>query len=142
MPLPLIVIDHGGVRRIVADKNRLTIGPAALAFDALLHRSRRNKRNVLLQQIGSQRAQRRDVVNDPDPAAVGRQNQIVVARLNRQIAYGNGGEMVAFELRPAFSAVDRDPQSELGAEKKKIRFNQVFLDDVRVSANALRVLRV
>src|SRR5207244_12622104 len=37
-------------------------------------------------------------------------------------------------------SVDRDPKSELGAEKKKIRLNQVLLDDVRVTANAFRVL--
>ena len=104
------------------------------------NRPRRNKRNVLLQQIRSQRAQRCDVINNPDPAAVGRQNKFVVARLNRQIAYGNGREMVAFKLRPAFSSVDRNPKSELGAEKKKIRLNQVLLDDVRVTANAFRVL--
>src|SRR5207247_7841439 len=103
-------------------------------------RARRNKRNVLLQQIRSQRAQRCDVINNPDAAAVGRQNKLVVARLNRQIAYGNGGEMVAFKLRPVFSSVDRDPKSELGAEKKKIRLNQVLLDEVRVTANAFRVL--
>ena len=48
--------------------------------------------------------------------------------------------MVAFKLRPAFSSVDRDPKSELGAEKKKIRLNQILLDDVRVTANAFRVL--
>src|SRR4029077_9782929 len=112
-----------------------------LTRDTLLDRPRRNERNILLQQIRSQRAQRCDVINNPDAAAVGRQNKLVVARLNRQIAYGNGGEMVAFKLRPAFSSVDRDPKSELGAEKKKIRFNQVLLDDVRVTANALRVLR-
>src|SRR5438093_9060193 len=140
MPLPLEVIDHGGVRRIIANKNGLAIGPPALAFDALLDRARRNKRNVLLQQIRSQRAQRCDVINNPDAAAVRRQNKLVVARLNRQIAYGNGGEMVAFKLRPAFSSVDRDPKSELGPEKKKIRLNQVFLDDVRVTTNAFRVL--
>src|SRR5215211_7485647 len=140
MSLPLVIIDHGGVRRIIANKNGLAIGPAALTLDALLDRSRRNKRNVLLQQIRSQRAQRCDVINNPDAAAVGRQNKLVVARLNRQIAYGNGREMIAFKLRPAFSSVDRDPKSELGAEEKKIGLNQVLLDDVCVTANAFRVL--
>src|SRR5258708_14288561 len=48
--------------------------------------------------------------------------------------------MVAFKLRPTVSSVDRDPKSELGAEKKKIRLNQVLLDDVRVTANAFRIL--
>src|SRR5438270_13217499 len=71
---------------------------------------------------------------------MGRQNKLVVARLNGQVAHGNGWEMVAFKLRPAFSSVDRDPKSELGAEKKKIRLNQILLDDVRVTANAFRVL--
>ena len=141
MPLALIIIDHGGVRRIVANKNRVAIGPSTLAFDALLHRARRNKRNVLLQQIRSQRAQRRDVVNYPDPAAMGSENQLVIARLNRQIANGNGRKMVALKLRPAFSAINRNPESELRAEEKKIRLNQVFLNHVRVTANALRVLR-
>src|SRR6266702_2014481 len=127
MSLPLIVIDHGCVRWIIANKNGLAIGPPALAFDALLDRARRNKRNVLLQQVRSQRAQRCDVINNPDPAAVGRQNKYVVARLNRQITYGNGRKMVALKLRPAFSSVDRNPKSELGAEKKKIWLDQIFL---------------
>src|SRR6267142_6250426 len=140
MTLALIIVDHGGVRRILANKNRVAIGPPTLAFDALLHRARRNECDVLLQQIRSQRAQRCDVINNPDTTAVGRQNKLVIARLNRQIAYGNGREMVAFKLRPAFSSVDRDPKSELGTEKKKIRLNQVLLNDVRVTANAFRVL--
>ena len=140
MTLALVVIDHGSVRRIIANKNGIAVGPAALAFDSLLHRTRRNERNVLLQQIRSQRAQRSDVVNNPDPAAVCRKNQIVIARLNCQIANGNGGKMVAFKLRPVFSTIDRDPKSKFGAEKKKIWLDQILLDYVRVSANAFRVL--
>ena len=109
MTFALIIIDDRRVWGIVADKNRVAIGPTALAFDALLHRARRNKRNLLLQQIRSQRAQRCDVINNPDAAAMRRQNEIVVARLNCQIANCNGREMVALELRPAFSSVDRNP---------------------------------
>ena len=104
-------------------------------------RPRRNEGNFLLQQIRRQRAQRRDVVDDPDAAAMRGENQIVIPRLNRQVANGNGRKMVAFELRPVFSAINRNPQSKLRAEEKKIRLNQIFLDHVRVSANALRVLR-
>jgi len=35
------------------------------------------------------------------------------------------------------AAVDRDPQSELGAEKQQLRIDGVFLDDVRVAAYPL-----
>src|SRR4030095_1503694 len=106
MPRALIIVDHGSVRRIVANKNRVAIGPPALALDALLDRTRRNEGNILLQQIRSQRTQRRDVVYYPDPAAMRGENQIVVPRMNRQVANGNGWKMVAFELRPAFSAIN------------------------------------
>jgi hypothetical protein len=106
MTLALVIIDHGSVRRIIANKNRVAIRPSAAPFDSLLHRTRRNERNFLLHQIRRQRAQRRDVVNNPDAAAVRGENQIVVARVNCQIANCNGRKMVALKLRPAFSAVD------------------------------------
>src|SRR4029077_12043826 len=117
MPLALIIVDHGSVRWILADKNRVAIGPSTLALDALLDRPRRNERNILLQQFRSQRAQRRDVVYYPDPAAMRAENQIVIPRVNRQVANGNGRKMVAFELRPIFSAINRNPQPKLRAEE-------------------------
>src|SRR5215472_9619318 len=106
MPLPLIIIDHGSVRWIFTHKNRVAIGPSSLALYALLHWSRRNKSDILLQQIWSQRAQRRDVVHYPDPAAMGSENQIVIAWLNRQIANCNSRKMVALKLCPALSAIN------------------------------------
>src|SRR5678816_3666557 len=141
MTLALIIVDHGGVRRILANENRVAISPSTLALDALLDRARRDEGNILLQQIRSQRAQRRDVVYYPDPTAMRGENQIVIPRVNRQVANGNGRKMVAFELRPIFSAINRNPQSKLRAEEKKIGFNQILFDYVRISANALRVLR-
>src|SRR5215470_14403145 len=106
MPLALIIVDYGCVRRIFANKNCVPIGPSTLALDTLLDRSRRNESNILLQQIRSQRAQRRDVVHYPDAAAMRGENQIVVPRMNRQVANSNGRKMFAFKLRPAFSAIN------------------------------------
>src|SRR5215831_18110692 len=65
---------------------------------------------------------------------------ILIPRVNCQVTDGNGRKMVALKFRPAFSAINRNPESEFGAEEKKIRFDQVFLNHVHVSANALRVL--
>src|SRR5262245_58426623 len=67
-------------------------------------------------------------------------NQIVVPRLNRQVANGNGRKMVPLKLRPACSAINRNPESKLRANEKKVRLNQIFFNHVRVSTNALRVL--
>ena len=47
--------------------------------------------------------------------------------------------MIALELRPPFSTIDRNPQTELGSEEKQIGLFQVFLDDVRVTPDGLRV---
>src|SRR5436190_7106908 len=141
MPFALIIVDHGSVRWILANKNRVAIGPSTLALYALLDGPRRNESNILLQQIRSQRSQRRDVVDYPDTAAMRGKNHIVVAGLNCEIANGNGRKMLAFELRPAFSAIDRNPEPEHRAKEKKIGLNQVLLNHVRVAANALRILR-
>src|ERR1700761_4377128 len=109
MTLALIIVDHCGVRRILPNKNGVAIGPSTLPLDALLDRSRRNERHILLQQIRSQRPQRRDVVYYPDPPAMRGEDQIVVPRVNRQVANGDGRKMVALKLRPAFSAINRNP---------------------------------
>src|SRR4030095_5779625 len=133
MTLALIIIDHGSVRRVLANENSVAIGPSTLALDALLDRPRRNERNILLQQIWSQRTQRRNIIYYHDSAPMCRENQIVVPRMNRQIANGNSWKMVALELRPAFSAINRNPESKLSANEKKIRLNQVFFNHVSIS---------
>src|SRR5262245_33630804 len=48
--------------------------------------------------------------------------------------------MIAFEFGPAFSAVDRDPETELRSEEKEIGFFQIFFDHVRVAADGFRIL--
>src|SRR5438105_15545209 len=49
--------------------------------------------------------------------------------------------MVAFELGPAFPAIDRYPETKLRSKEKQIRFFQIFFDHVRISANTFCVLR-
>ena len=118
MARTLVVGDHGRLRRVVADKDGGAIRPAAVRLDALLHRPRRNKARLLFQQVGRQRAQRRDVVDDPDAATVRPEDKIVIARMNRQVAHGDGRETAAFELRPGFAAIDGNKQTELGPEEQ------------------------
>src|SRR5438132_11453673 len=49
--------------------------------------------------------------------------------------------MVAFELGPAFPAIDRYPETKLRYKEKQVRFFQIFFDHVRISANTFCVLR-
>src|SRR5262245_18517909 len=68
------------------------------------------------------------------------ENQIVVSRMNRQVANGNGGKIVALKMCPVFSAINRNPEYKIRAEKKKIRLHQIFFNHVRVSPNAFWIL--
>src|SRR6266851_1061905 len=43
-------------------------------------------------------------------------------------------------IGPSAAAFDRNPKSKLRAEKEQVRFDKVFLNDMRVSANAFDVL--
>src|SRR5438045_7861578 len=110
MTRPLIIGDDRGVRRIVTDKYRVPVRPTAVAFNPLLDRPGGNECNFLRSYIICQATERDDVVDDPNAAAMSGEDQIVLARLNRQIADRHRREMVAFELGPAFSAIDRHPQ--------------------------------
>src|SRR5882757_1051242 len=69
------------------------------------------------------------------------QNKIVFARLNGQVADRHCRKVVAFELRPIFPAIDRHKKTEFCAKKKEIWLSDIFLDHVRVTANALWFLR-
>src|SRR6266542_5593395 len=113
MALSLIVSDHSCVRWVIAGKYGVAIGPATAAFNSLLHRTRCDESDILRQKIRRQSAQRCDVIDDPDAATVCCQNQIVITRMNCQIANRGSGKMVAFELCPVFAAVDRDPKPKL-----------------------------
>src|ERR1043166_1807732 len=109
MTLTLIVIDHRSVGWVIANEHCASVRPAAAAFDPFLDWSRRNEGNLLRHDLRRQRAPRRDVIDDPNTAAVRRQNEIILTRMNREIAHRNSREPIAFELRPIFSAVDRHP---------------------------------
>ena len=103
---PLVVSDDSGLRRIVADKRGGAVRPTAASFDALLNRARGNKARFLLKQISRERAQRRDVIDNPDAAAMRPEDEIILARLDRKIAHGHRGKATPFELRPPFPAID------------------------------------
>src|SRR5438477_1483436 len=138
----LVVSNDSGVWRIIANKYGVAVGPATTAFNALLlHWSRRNKGCLLRKKLRGERAPRRNIINNPDPAAMRGQNKIVFTGLNREIAHRHRRKPTTFELRPSLSAINRNVQAKLSSKKKQARFHDIFLDDVRVTSNTLRILR-
>src|SRR5436190_13067799 len=137
----LVVSNDSGVWRIIANKYGVAVGPATAAFNALLYWSRRNKGCLLRKKLRGERAPRRNIIDNPDPAAMRGQNKIVFTGLNREIAHRHRRKPTTFELRPSLSAINRNVQAKLSSKKKQARFHDIFLDDVRVTSNTLRILR-
>src|SRR5438034_9767540 len=77
----LVVSNDSGVWRIIANKYGVAVGPATAAFNALLHWSRRNKGCLLRKKLRGERAPRRNIIDNPDPAAMRGQNKIVFTGL-------------------------------------------------------------
>src|SRR4029453_14351576 len=67
-------------------------------------------------------------------------HQIIITRLNGEIANGDCGKMATFKLRPVFSTIDRNPKSEFGPKKEKVWLDQIFFDNSDISTNAFGVL--
>ena len=66
-----------------------------------------NQRHGAASVARSQRPKRADVVDDPDAAAVGREHEVVLAVLERDVAHRDPvGKIVRLELRPDCAAVE------------------------------------
>ena len=142
MARALVIGNNGCVGRIVPDESGAAACPAALRINALLHGTRRYKERLLSEQIGGKRTQRSDVVNDPDASSVRSQDEVVLPRMNRQVAHRHRRETASLELRPGLAAIDRNKEPELRAEEEQVLLDEVLLDDVGVAANAFGILRI
>src|SRR5437879_3280324 len=123
MARALIIRDHRSVGRIIAHKRRVAVRPSSTPFDPLLHGACRHEFSFLLQKIWSQSTERRDVIHNPNTATMRCQNKIVFPRLNCEIADGYSRKVIAFELRPVFSAIDRHAKTKFSPKKKQVGLN-------------------
>ena len=96
----LVVDDVGAVARIRTGERCIAFAPAAERGDALLDRFARQEGRFGVQHFRIERAQRREVVDDPDAASVRGEHHRRIAFLEIEIAHGDGREIVALELRP------------------------------------------
>ena len=105
MPLVLVVGNQRRVRRIGPREHRASFYPAAIRGEPLLRGLSLEENCLLRHDFGSQLTQRRDVVHNPDAAAMGGDHKIRFARLHHYVTHGHVGEFVTFIFRPVFTAI-------------------------------------
>src|SRR5207302_6887325 len=110
-------------------------------FNALLRGLALQEDSVLRQDLRSQLPQRRDVIHDPNAAAMRGDDQIGLTRMHHNIAHGDVGELATFVLGPLLATIERNPQTKLGAGKEQVWRYRVFFYDVRVAADALSLTK-
>ena len=134
----LVVRDDGAGRRIRPRVRRVPLRPAARAARLLDHRARGQERDVLADDLRREGAERREVVEDPDPAPVRRDDEVLVVRGEREVPHGDGREVAALELGPRLAGVERDEEPELRPDVEEARPDRVLLDHPRPAAHAGR----
>ena len=73
--------------------------------------------------------QRRQIVEDPNRASMGRQHKRIVARLNLDIVNAHQRQ-VPFHSSPVAPAIERHVRAELSSEKQKVLIARVLADHV------------
>ena len=135
MPLVLVVGDHCLIRRIRAGILRVAVHPSGKGRHALHSRRDLHEHRLFGQRVRSERAERRDVVDDPDAASVRGDHQVVVPGMNDQVAHRDAGQVASLVLGPLPAAVEGNPQSQLGAQIEKIAVDRILAQHVRVAAH-------
>src|SRR6266849_1269948 len=121
MTSALIVGDQRAAGSSGAHVGRVSFRPTATATHSLLIESSGEERDFLRQNLAGERSKWREVVDNPDPAAVGSDHQIVLTGMNLEIPNRHAREVSSFEFRPALACVDRNPEAKLGSHKQKVR---------------------
>ena len=119
--------DHRAIRRVLGHPVLFTLEPACLAGFRHLHHSELAGEDVaiLLENLSRRLPERRVVVQDVEAPAERREDEVVLAFLHRQVAHGNGGEVVA-QADPLLAAVDGEEQAELGADEEEIGIDVIL----------------
>ena len=80
---------------------------------------------------------RRDIVDDPDAAAVGGQDQVRCARMNDEVAHRDAGKLLPLYWAQRWPPSMLIHKSELRAEEEQVGIDRVFVDDVGIAAHAV-----
>src|SRR6185369_13020875 len=95
---------------------KLLIASAVARKPARISQRRPHRKQVRIAAHDLRRHSLNDarVVEDPDAAAVRRENQIVLTRMNEDVVYRDVRQVFQVQWKPFLTAVVRREQSELG----------------------------
>ena len=127
-----VVIDRRAARRIVGVRLVGLRRRPVVGLRRQQHRSRRPEENrVGRRGVGGRVPQHADVVQDPEAAAVRRDDQIVV--LDRQVAHRRRRQ-VQLQRLPVVAVVERHEDGELGAREQQSAARRILFDRLHVDA--------
>ena len=121
----LIPGDHRPRGRVLADELGVALHPAAGALHPLLHGPPGQERDRPREHPRGERAERREVVEDPDAAAVRAENEILRLRMHEDVVVPRRRQ-IRGEPRPVRAAVVGDEQRSLGAREQHVRCTREF----------------
>ncbi len=133
-------VDHRAVGRVGTEEKLPACG--AFVGPRAPHRGGANVEE--LEVGGSHRVvqllERRDVVEDPDGAAVGAEDQVVFARVDEDVVHRHGGEIHLY-ARPGAAAVEAGVGAVFGASEEQVGVARMLADHVDDAVRLRQVRR-
>ena len=129
-------MDRGAVLRIAAGRRVVHYGERCLGSAKAPSIAWSEEREVLRRDL-CRRAERRHVIEDPEPAAIGRDHQVAEPRLH-DYSIDRRVRQVVLQRLPACSVVERDVESILGPGEEQSLSHRILGERVHVAERALR----
>jgi len=134
----LVVGDEGVDGTAGTGEGFVALGPAAVGVHVLDRGLAGEQDRVFLHEFWREGTERRDVIDNPDTAAVRGKNEVVFARVNHDIAHRDRGKIASLVFSPPLTAIDGDPEAELRAQQQQRGAHRVLFDDMSIAAHAAR----
>src|SRR6266849_3800420 len=127
-----VVVQNRAVRRVLRGEEFLPAAPAPHAYVKSGGRVWRKERQIAARDAGVHFLDGRQVVQNPDRAAVRGQHQIILSRLYLDVVDRHRGKII-FQRGPICAAVPGNPQTKFQAGKKQVLVPRMLTHNVHAS---------
>ena len=133
---PQVIVDGSSVRRVIPDARIPSLGYGRLDRLESISRPQIEEMHVRRENFRRELLKRRDVVKDPEAAAVRPQHQVVEMLLDNHPVYGRVGQ-VRVQEEPGGAVVERDEQGVVGSQVEQAFTHRVLLYDAGIDAEGV-----